>query len=62
MAIQKSRGLENASGAKRPIVVFVSIAYSLAIALSLLIGLTGGYRSRWIALGYLSMLIPEVSA
>lgn len=62
MAIQKSRGLENASGAKRPIVVFVSIAYSLAIALSLLIGLTGGYRSRWIALGYLSMLIPAVSA
>jgi membrane protease YdiL (CAAX protease family) len=61
MAIHKSRDLGRASEAKRPIVVFVSIAYALSIALSLLIGLTGGYRSRWIALGYVSMLIPAVS-
>jgi membrane protease YdiL (CAAX protease family) len=47
---------------KQPIWVFIVIAYAQSIALSLLIGLTGGHRSRWIALGYLSMVIPAVSA
>jgi CAAX protease family protein len=61
MAIRKSRELDNTSDSKRPILVFVAIAYALSIALSLLIGLTGGHRSRWIALGYVSMLIPAVS-
>src|SRR5689334_11290715 len=45
----------------RAVLSFVSVAYLLAIALSLLIGLTGGSRSRWIGLGYLSMLVPTVS-
>jgi membrane protease YdiL (CAAX protease family) len=47
--------------AKRAVLVFIAIAYTLSIALSLLIGLTGGYRSRWIGLGYVSMLLPAVS-
>src|SRR5260370_37646183 len=46
---------------KRCVLVFIAIAYTLSIAQSLLIGLTGGYRSRWIGLGYVSMLIPAIS-
>ena len=37
----------------KAIVAFVGAAYGLAIALSLLIGLTGGHQSPLIALGYL---------
>lgn len=48
--------------AKRAVLVFIAIAYTLSVALSLLIGLTGGFRSRWIGLGYVSMLFPAVSA
>jgi membrane protease YdiL (CAAX protease family) len=40
---------------------FVAVAYALSIALSLVIGLTGGYHSRLIGLGYLSMLIPTIA-
>ncbi len=47
--------------AERPIPVFIAVAYTFSIALSLLIGLTGGYRSRWIGLGYVSMLVPAFS-
>jgi len=47
---------------RREILVFVAIAFTLSIALSLFIGLTGGYRSAWIGLGYASMLIPAVAA
>src|SRR5215831_16031283 len=61
MAIDTRAGLGNTRDAKRPTLVFVSIAYALAIALSLLVGLTGGSGSRWIGLGYVSMLIPAVS-
>jgi hypothetical protein len=46
---------------RRHIAVFVLTAYALSIALSLVIGLTGGYRSKWIGLGYLSMVIPTVA-
>src|SRR5690242_5875785 len=49
------------ASADRPILIFIAVAYALSVALSLLIGLTGGYRSRWIGLGYLSMLIPAAS-
>lgn len=45
----------------RPVLVFVVVAYALSIALSLVIGLTGGYQSRLIGLAYLSMLIPSLS-
>lgn len=37
------------------------LSYVLAVALSLFIGFTGGHQSRFIGLGYLSMLIPTVS-
>jgi uncharacterized protein len=47
--------------ARRAVLVFGAIAYTLSIALSLFIGLSGGYRSRWIGLGYISMLLPAVS-
>jgi CAAX protease family protein len=43
------------------ILVFVGIAYALSIVLSLIIGLTGGYQSRLMGLGYLAMLIPTIS-
>jgi hypothetical protein len=42
--------------------VFVAMAYPQSLALSLVTGVTGGYESRWIGLGYLSMLIPAISA
>lgn len=42
-------------------IVFVGSAYVLSIALSLIIGSTGGYRSRFIGLGYVSMFIPTLS-
>jgi len=45
----------------KPVIVFVSIAYALSIALSLVIGLTGGHGSALIGLGYVSMLLPAVS-
>ena len=54
-------GAESMTEAKRAVLVFIAIAYALSIALSLLIGLTGGYRSQWIGLGYVSMLLPAVS-
>lgn len=41
--------------------VFIAIAYAQCSVLSLVIGLTGGYRSKWIGLGYLSMLLPTVA-
>src|SRR5205809_743227 len=46
----------------RAIRLFVASAYALSIALSLLIGLTGGHHSPLLAsgLGYLSMLIPAI--
>jgi membrane protease YdiL (CAAX protease family) len=45
----------------KAIVAFVGAAYGLAIALSLLIGLTGGHRSPLIGLGYLSMILPAIA-
>jgi CAAX protease family protein len=43
------------------ILIFVGIAYALSIAVSLIIGLTGGHQSRLMGLGYLAMLIPTIS-
>ena len=45
----------------KAILVFVATAYALSIALSLVIGFTGGHQSPLIALGYLSMFLPAVS-
>jgi hypothetical protein len=38
------------------ILVFVATAYALSIALSLVIGITGGHESALIGLAYLSMM------
>jgi membrane protease YdiL (CAAX protease family) len=40
---------------------FVGIAYALAITLSLVVGLTGGYESPLVGLRFLSMFIPAVA-
>jgi len=40
---------------------FVAIAYTASIALSLIVGLTGGYESPLIGLRYLSMFLPAFS-
>lgn len=45
----------------KAIVGFVTTAYTLAIALSLFIGLTGGHESPLIGLGYLSMFLPAIA-
>jgi len=41
--------------------VFVALAYALSIALSLIVGLTGGHQSQFIGLQFLSMFIPVVA-
>jgi len=45
----------------RAIVVFLALAFGLAIALSLAIGVTGGHNSPYIAFGFFSMVIPAVA-
>jgi membrane protease YdiL (CAAX protease family) len=61
MAIRSASDLKRLTETRRSILVYIAIAYAQSLALSLMIGLTGGYRSRWIGLGYLSMLIPAIS-
>lgn len=43
------------------ILVYVTTAYALSIALSFVVGLTGGYDSALIGLAYLSMFLPAVA-
>jgi membrane protease YdiL (CAAX protease family) len=45
----------------KPILVFVATAYAFSIALSLVVGLTGGHNSPLIGLAYLSMFLPAVA-
>ncbi len=45
----------------KPIFVFIATAYGLSIALSLVVGLTGGHESALIGLAYVSMFLPGVS-
>lgn len=45
----------------KAIIAYIGIAYTLSIALSLLIGLTGGHDSRFFGFAYLSMLLPAVT-
>src|SRR3954466_8697324 len=62
MDIRSLFDLNRLTKAQQSILVFVAMAYAQSLALSLVIGVTGGYESRWIGLGYLSMLIPAISA
>jgi membrane protease YdiL (CAAX protease family) len=45
----------------RGILVFIVTAYALSVALSLLVGLTGGHQSPLIGLSYLSMFLPAIA-
>src|SRR4051812_32970550 len=45
----------------KAIVTFVATAYTLSIALSLVIGLTGGHQSALIGFGYLSWILAGIS-
>lgn len=45
----------------KAIFAFVAIVYGLSIALSLLIGLSGGHQSRFVGLSYLSMFLPAIA-
>lgn len=45
----------------RSIATFVAVAYALSVALSLIVGLTGGYQSPFIGLQFLSMFIPAMA-
>jgi membrane protease YdiL (CAAX protease family) len=45
----------------KAIIAYVGIAFALSIALSLLIGLTGGHDSRLFGFAYLSMFLPAVA-
>lgn len=54
--------LTRLNDSKRLILVFIAVAYAQSLALSLVIGLTGGHGSKWRLLGYVSMLVPAISA
>ncbi len=43
------------------ILVFVGACYGLSLALSLVIGFTGGYQSTLIGLSYASMFMPAAA-
>jgi hypothetical protein len=45
----------------KAIVTYVVIVYALSIALSLLVGLTGGQASPVFGLAYLSMFLPATT-
>lgn len=45
----------------RATLAFVGITYTLAIAIGLAVGLTGGHQSRFVGLGYAAMLVPAVA-
>lgn len=45
----------------RATLVFVVIAYVFSIALSLVVGLTGGHSSPIAGLGFLSMFFPAIA-
>src|SRR5262245_47959474 len=42
--------------------VFLGTVYALAIGISLLVGLTGGYRSAFAGLGWTTMFFPAAAA
>ena len=46
----------------RAIVAFIAVAYGLAVALGIAIGMTGGYESLLVDLGVLAMFAPRLGA
>ena len=60
--VEKPMSRANAEGTmSRGILAFIGMAYALSVALSLLIGLTGGHQSALLPLSYLSMLLPAIA-
>lgn len=53
--------MQTTRGMRGTILTFLAVAYGLAIALSLVVGLTGGYRSPFIAAGFLSTFAPALA-
>src|SRR5687767_12576935 len=45
----------------KAIATYVALAFALGVALSLIVGVTGGYRSPFIGLRFLSMFSPAVA-
>ena len=46
---------------KDELLLFIGICFGLNILLSLFIGFTGGHESKFIGVGYMSMLIPAIA-
>jgi len=51
----------NVTNSPKVIATFVAIAYAMSAALSLIVGITGGYQSPFIGLQFLSMFIPALA-
>jgi membrane protease YdiL (CAAX protease family) len=45
----------------RAVVAFIAVVYALSVALSLLVGLTGGYRSAFAGIGFAAMFVPTIA-
>ena len=46
----------------RAVKAFIAIASTLAVALSLVVGMTGGHQSPLIGLGFVTMFVPTIAA
>ena len=45
----------------RAVSAFIVVVYALSVALSLLVGLTGGYRSAFAGVGFAAMFVPTIA-
>jgi len=59
--IALAKDMEPRKSRLRAIFLFIATVYVLSIALSLAVGLTGGYVSPLIGLRYLSMFLPAIA-
>jgi membrane protease YdiL (CAAX protease family) len=55
----KDHSLPSTSG--KGIATYIALAFAFGVALSLIVGVTGGYRSPFIGLRFFSMFIPAVA-
>ncbi len=46
---------------RKQLIYFLSLNFGLSILISLIVMLTGGHDSKYIGIGYISMLIPAIS-
>jgi membrane protease YdiL (CAAX protease family) len=45
----------------RAVVAFIAVVYALAVAFSLLVGLSGGYQSAFAGIGFATMFVPTIA-